>query len=116
MRAIDNYTDKEIDNTYQRIDANKAQHSPLPWSADKWATGYTVSATDHSVCHLQDCNNDEANARLIVRAVNHADKLAEALRDIADYGRSYGITDADAVEAIRNKARHALAAYDESQQ
>ncbi|GDX11842.1 hypothetical protein LBMAG57_36140 [Verrucomicrobiota bacterium] len=41
--------------------------TPGPWSADKWAPGYTVSAPDahYSVCHLEGCNNAESNARLI---------------------------------------------------
>ncbi len=62
---------------------NKAQHSPLPWR--------TVVETDFEPCsiyadpeqHIADIyGNDKrqraANAALIVRAVNHADKLAEA--------------------------------------
>ncbi len=46
------------------------KHTPGPWSADKWALGYTVSAPEshYSVCHLEDCNNDEANAHLIAAA------------------------------------------------
>lgn len=51
-------------------DAQTAQHTPGPWKADKWATGWTVSAPDshYSVCHLEGCNNADANARLIAAA------------------------------------------------
>ena len=47
-----------------------SKHTPGPWSADKWATGYTVSSDleHYSVCHLEECNNDEANAHLIAAA------------------------------------------------
>lgn len=61
------------------------QHTPTPWKADKWATGYTISAPDshYSVCHLAGCNNEEANANHIVKCVNaHNDlvKTAELLQ------------------------------------
>jgi len=48
----------------------KMKHTPGPWKADNWATGWTVSAPDshYSVCHLEDCNNAEANAHLIAAA------------------------------------------------
>lgn len=47
-----------------------AKHTPGPWTADEWATGYTVSSDleHYSVCHLEGCNNAEANARLIAAA------------------------------------------------
>ncbi len=109
MRQIDNYTDKErevlalkgmtaprtasermtneeIDSTYQRIDANKAQHSPLPWNVGS-EIGASLSPGFHIEspgigypAHVFGNSKDEAlaNAALIVRAVNHADKLAEA--------------------------------------
>jgi hypothetical protein len=43
------------------------KHTPGPWSADKWAPGWTVSAPEqhYSVCHLEDCNNADGNAPLI---------------------------------------------------
>ncbi len=69
--------------------SDKAQHSPFPWR--------TVVETDFEPCsiyadpeqHVADIyGNDKrqraANARLIVASVNHADKLAEALRDILE--------------------------------
>lgn len=48
----------------------KNSFTPGPWSADKWAPGYTVSAPEkhYSVCHLEDCNNSTANAHLIACA------------------------------------------------
>lgn len=55
----------------------QATATPRPWAADKWATGWTVCAPDahYSICHLEDCNNAEANAALIVEAVNQHDAL-----------------------------------------
>lgn len=56
-------------------------HTPGPWSADKWATGWTVSAPDshYSVCHLEDCNNAEANVRLIASAPALLTAIKEAI-------------------------------------
>ena len=50
--------------------ATQTAHTPGPWSADKWASGYTVSAPDahYSVCRLEGCNNAAANAALIAAA------------------------------------------------
>lgn len=58
------------ETTTRQTDQPKGQHTPGPWSADEWAPGFTVSAPDshYSVCHLEDCNNAEANARLIAAA------------------------------------------------
>lgn len=52
--------------------------TPGPWSADKWAPGYTVSAPNshYSVCHLEDCNNAEANAALIASAPDLAARIS----------------------------------------
>jgi hypothetical protein len=61
---------------------DKTSHTPAPWQADKWATGYTVSAPNshYSVCHLADCNNAENNARLIAAAP----ELLAALENLID--------------------------------
>jgi len=58
----------------------KMKHTPGPWKADNWATGWTVSAPDshYSVCHLEDCNNAEANAHLIAAAPD----LLEACKNL----------------------------------
>jgi hypothetical protein len=60
----------------------RVSHTPGPWSADKWAPGYSVSAPDshHTICNLTDCNNAEANARLIAAAP----ELLEALKGLRD--------------------------------
>ena len=51
-------------------DLNETSHTPGPWRADEWATGFTVSAPEshYSVCHLSGCNNAKANAALIASA------------------------------------------------
>ena len=77
---------------YSQITANKAQqpaaHSPLPWSATD-LNGWCITSAGQpanvsgDVAHL--IRNGSANAKLIVRAVNHADKLAEVLREAYDF-------------------------------
>ena len=61
------------------------KHTPGPWSADKWAPGWTVSAPEshYSICHLEDCNNEEANAKLIAAAP----ALLEQLQTLVDDAR-----------------------------
>jgi hypothetical protein len=76
----------------------QAQHSPLPWTYwSRQATGrypdyslrtfrkYGISTADNSqtIADIQERDEAEANARLIVRACNNAERLADALRDIA---------------------------------
>lgn len=69
-----------IDKTVALL-ANKAQqpqHSPLPWETgnkDKWVY---VEGHQNPIVMLE---NPE-DAKLIVASVNHADKLAEALRKL----------------------------------
>ncbi len=65
---------------------NKAQHSPLPWNIGEDNDVFS----ENTDCVARVCGapegikGDLANAKLIVRAVNHADKLAKALRKSAD--------------------------------
>ncbi len=82
---------------------NKAQpqHSPLPWR--------TVVETEFEPCAICDTDGNEmvhlaggssreraTNAKLIVRAVNHADKLAARLKDAIEQSRFiYGKTVSD---------------------
>jgi len=87
---------------------NKAQHSPLPWSysaigGDNHIMSKPLRASVATVI----C---DADREFIVRAVNHADKLAEALRDVlAEFSES----DNDAPYLkVTIKAREALAAYE----
>jgi len=99
---------------YSQITANKAQqpaaHSPLPWSATD-LNGWCITSAGQpanvsgDVAHL--IRNGSANAKLIVRAVNHADKLAEALRACVDF-----IDDGEGGEKEAALAGRALAAYE----
>lgn len=63
----------------------QAQHSPLPWKIDE---AYDLplaiiedTENGYGVCELEfgDTEQAKANARLIVRACNNAQRLAEAL-------------------------------------
>ncbi len=122
MRAIDNYTDKEREvlalkgmtaprtaSEHTEHDCNKAQHSPLPWHLSAYHKVIARSRGDATIC---DCTNpvfadqreQEENAKLIVRAVNHADKLAEELRQVLKHGSA----------GNENLIREALAAYEEN--
>ncbi len=114
---------RETDEGYRmRIadtQGNKAQHSPLPWRFDKpncivaalstkkeaREKCSTVKIADvyETQFDLSEPETLDANAALIVRAVNHADKLAEALRD--------SLNGIDILEA-----RQTLKAYDEAAQ
>jgi hypothetical protein len=58
------------------------------------------------------CGGHESAESLL----SHAEQLAEVLRDIADFGRSYGLTAENAVDGIRHKARAALADLGEMQE
>ncbi len=153
MRAIDNYTDKEretlhlkgmtaprtasermsneeIDSTYQRIDTNKAQprkadaatHSTLPWRrAGGMVEGYSIIAGDGKCVVYGKLPSSTTN--LIVRAVNHADKLAEQLshsadklNDLSEWLKAYAEPrQAASVKAVENEAREALAEYKAAQ-
>jgi len=71
-----------------------AAHSPLPWrvSPDD-VTIHCGSKDDPEIVAITEVNDPmgqsgfeaEENAKLIVRAVNHADKLAEVLREAYDF-------------------------------
>ncbi len=76
---------------------NKAQNSPLPWRLNQ--SGW--------------CNEAEVfeNQPLIVRAVNHADKLAEALRETLSLLDDLGLT----TSTTRDKAQAALDAWEADQ-
>ncbi len=100
---------------------NKAQHSPLPWEII-----YTDNEIETTGCGAVKArfNRDnekmraeaEANAALIVRAVNNADKLAEAL-SIALNAFTYS---SDGVirfsDNERSQIRAALTAYNKESQ
>ena len=96
---------------YSQITANKAQqpaaHSPLPWTAcdlNGWVitSASAPSNVSGDVAHLIS-GNTRANAKLIVRAVNHVDKLAEALREAWQFiDTLMGNTDAEATDLLTN--------------
>ncbi len=81
-------------NKAQPRKADAASHSPLPWTLETWKYGEEAREVPTLVSQGKDataqvldlwCMDDrqgerDANAALIVRAVNHADKLAEALK------------------------------------
>ncbi len=62
---------------------NKAQPSLLPWRVDfnKYDQQYRVYSGYVPVINAMFHADEPADAALIVRAVNHADKLAGALRN-----------------------------------
>ncbi len=138
MRQIDNMTPQEIEtlsvkgmtaprtaserNKAQPRKADAATHSTLPWRrAGGMVEGYSIIAGDGKCVVYGKLPSSTTN--LIVRAVNHADKLAEALRDLEDVTWRIGpppITkgglseEQDWVTATR-KAKQALAAYEAAQ-
>jgi len=82
-----------------------------PWSADKWATGYTVSAPDshYSVAHLEGCNNAEANAQAIAALPQALDILNKILyASESPSGASCG--EANLCQQFKDQARATLLA------
>ena len=77
--------------------------TPRPWhingksieSEDEWVSGF-----DSRGCN----DNDEANARLIVRAVNNFDKLREACKQVIESSRGTSgrlLVDRQAEDTVR---------------
>ncbi len=103
---------------------NKAQgqaaHSPLPWSVDCTSN---MSDESHSIYCIADdtwlFSTSEANAKLIVASVNHAEKLAEALRKVeAKLGEHEGKDDprsGELIIAAYYLAADAIKAYEDAQ-
>ncbi len=90
-----------------REERPKAQHSPLPWTSFTDEESCDVIGPDgFHIATLEPLVNDESNAKLIVASVNHAEKLAEALRKIELNGSFYE----------SRIARQALADYEKEQQ
>ncbi len=73
---------------------NKAQHSPLPWNIGE--DNDVFSANTDCVARVcgapEGIKGDLANAKLIVRAVNNADKLAEEVRSLIERLEALGET------------------------
>ncbi len=99
-------------NKAQPRKADAATHSPYPTDD---ITRSTIVQMDWSSTDPDDVKNQ----KLIVRAVNHADKLAKALRDVkATLGTHEGKGDRRQGELIIEayyKAQSALAAYEAAQ-
>lgn len=96
----------------QSKSANETKHTPGPWQANKWAPGYSISAPDsqYTVCNLSDCNNAEANARLIAAAPDMLEACQQIINDsdmdaIHGAGRSVTHDAIDKVRAAIAKAR-----------
>lgn len=95
-----------------------SKHTELPWGVSTWieqpnnktkpmisAKGVTVAITHPApICQESEC---EANARLIVNAVNNYERLREALRNVVD-----GWTSGDDVFGPIQKARALLQELD----
>ncbi len=92
---------------------NKAQpqQSPLPW---KQVYDWCGLVTDADGMAVLQASEPRANAALIVRAVNHADKLAEALRGILSVNLDKELKAVIGTSPI-NQGRAALAAYEAAQ-
>jgi hypothetical protein len=107
---------------------DKPQPSPLPWKTqglsiysgdNKVAQGLdeTTGRVTKDLMLDTDIEYDEAkaNARLIVASVNHADKLAEALRDMREgYQRMFDVMPV-AWQTYDNIAESTLKAWEDSQ-
>ncbi len=106
--------EREAQRDRDRLQGNKAQHSPLPWRcAGGMVDGYCVVASDNII--VADLRmNKNPDARLIVRAVNHADKLAECLRGVQWKITVYG-THWEPSQAEREAIAATLAAYEAAQ-
>ncbi len=99
---------------------NKAQHSPLPDSyALQSALESMIEASESQGIHPDKIN---AFCDHYSRAVNHADKLAEALRETVNalHNETYhdprtGKSDSPWIASVKFKAREALAAYEAAQ-
>ncbi len=98
------YTSEEIEAIGREKAPNKAKHSPLPWRVDfnKYDQQYRVYSVNAPVTNSMFHADNDTDAKLIVRAVNHADKLAGALRNalnmidpfVWDKGKEAAILDA----------------------
>lgn len=78
----------------ENLNKQLAEHTPLPWIEDGWAEydrvaklwvfSLRVSGLPIVKCYGDSAEKAEANARLIVKAVNNHEKLVEALNLIAE--------------------------------
>lgn len=117
----DTHADRAAYDLLERLNRtpNKAQHSRLPWLVGQ-SIGIIYDADKAEVCESSPMSDRqaEANARLIVASVNHADKLAEALREIRQLNRNRGKGKpiARACNRMDEVAEAALAEWEEAKQ
>ncbi len=86
---------------------SESKHTPLPWMADGGEVR-AESGNGRTVALLYSITNeDEANAALIVRAVNSHDDLVSALEIMI---RAFNVSDVDPIVAFTSieRARAAL--------
>ncbi len=93
---------------YTNLNKTQTGFSPLPWHDDADEQGEIYDAAGRCIAD----NLHPDNAALIVRAVNYAPALAEALRAWEYAGNEGGISMVDWFEVARKKTREALAAYE----
>ncbi len=134
MTAPRTASERPAPNKAQPRKADAATHSPLPWKvmADPsypeglhplhhnryiatevmGVEGDDFDGEGSLICALRDQEHQAGDAALIVRAVNHADKLAEACRAYVRARNDGGISMADYSTIADTAIREALAAYE----
>ena len=102
-----------------RTNQQTTQHSPLPWQIAEYGIrelkakylcikhgDQTIARIDASGNSLSVTKRDEANARIIVASVTHAEALADELRKVLQFGSA----------GNENLIRATLAAWEEAKQ
>lgn len=92
--------------------SREPDHTPPPWRVTR--NGSIIAGDDSDPVGVAEgsrygTKEAEANAALIVRAVNHHDKLVSALRGLLDTTEMLG---PPSLRAARDQAFHALAAIE----
>lgn len=101
-------------------DKTEQKHSPLPWKSDveelhEIPQSVVRGGNDIRICRmdLSDAKIEEANADLIVRAVNKHDKLVEACKDWINYATSDDWASLKDEEELIQRTEQALADAEE---
>lgn len=81
-----------------------SEHTPLPWHASR-KSRYISDINHKVIAEIAPLHAFEANAELIVRAVNSHEALVSALEDIVKHMERNGMED----WPVAKKARKALA-------
>lgn len=69
-------------------------HSPTPWTYYRSSDSNLIQITDNNgllVCYDEKAMNPNANAALIVRAVNSYERLVSAAKTLVNYRRRAGV-------------------------